>query len=104
MPAMVLHPALLGDANGDNKVDINDLTIVLARYGQSGGEIGWSTGDFNNDDKVDINDLTIVLANYGQSIGSSATGTAAVPEPGMLPLTAAGLLGLLAYGWRRLRK
>ena len=36
MPAMVLHPALSGDANGDNRVDINDLTIVLANYGQSG--------------------------------------------------------------------
>ena len=26
-----------GDANGDGKVDINDLTIVLAHYNQSGG-------------------------------------------------------------------
>jgi uncharacterized protein (DUF2141 family) len=26
-----------GDFNGDGKVDINDLTIVLANYGQSVG-------------------------------------------------------------------
>ena len=99
-PAMVLHPALLGDANGDNKVDINDLTIVLAHYGQSGAEIGWSTGDFNNDDKVNINDLTIVLANYGQSIGAAGAGLAAVPEPGTFVLVAAGLVGLPAGAWR----
>ena len=97
LPAMVLHPALPGDANGDNKVDINDLTIVLAHYGQSGAGVGWYTGDFNNDDKVDINDLTIVLANYGQSIGSSATGMAAVPEPSTLVLIGVGAIGVLGY-------
>ncbi len=101
MPAMVLHPALPGDANGDNTVDINDLTIVLANYGQSGAGVAWNTGDFNNDDKVDINDLTIVLANYGQSIGSSATGMAAVPEPSTLVLIGVGALGVLGYMQRR---
>ena len=53
-----------GDANGDHKVDINDLTIVLTNYNQSGA---WATGDFNGDAKVDINDLTIVLTNYNQT-------------------------------------
>ena len=54
-----------GDANGDGKVDINDLTIVLTNFGQSG--MTWSQGDFNTDGKVDINDLTIVLTNFGQT-------------------------------------
>jgi probable HAF family extracellular repeat protein len=85
-----------GDANGDNKVDINDLTIVLANYNQSGA---WATGDFNGDTKVDINDLTIVLANYNQTFG--ATGIHAVPEPSMLAMFAAGMVGLLAYAWRK---
>ena len=33
--AFLLTPAISGDANLDGRVDINDLTIVLAHYGQS---------------------------------------------------------------------
>ena len=51
-----------GDANVDGKVDINDLTIVLANYNQTG--MTWAQGEFTGDGTVDINDLTIVLANY----------------------------------------
>jgi hypothetical protein len=98
-PAIVLQRGLLGDANYDGKVDVNDLTIVLTNFGETGTT--WSQGDFNADGKVDINDLTIVLANYGQSVGASGAGIAAVPEPGALALLAAGSVGLLAYGWRR---
>ena len=94
----LLTPAIAGDANLDGKVDINDLTIVLAHYNQTGAS--WGTGDFTGSGTVDINDLTIVLAHYGQSSGSSA-GMAAVPEPGMLVLLAVGLIGLLTYAWRK---
>ena len=97
-----LLTALPGDANLDGKVDINDLTIVLAHYNQSG--VTWGQGDFNGDAKVDINDLTIVLANYNQTVSASAgNGLAAVPEPGALALVAAGLVGLLIY-FRRSRR
>ena len=64
--AFELKAVLPGDANGDGKVDINDLTIVLARYGQTG--MTWTQGDFNNDGKVDINDLTIVLAATARAL------------------------------------
>ena len=66
----LLTPALPGDANLDGKVDINDLTIVLAHYGQTG--MTWSQGEFTGDGTVDINDLTIVLAHYNQSLASAA--------------------------------
>ena len=33
--AFVMTPAMAGDANADGTVDINDLTIVLAHYGQT---------------------------------------------------------------------
>ena len=97
--AFLLTPALPGDANLDGTVDINDLTIVLAHYGQT-TDTTWDTGDFNADGKVDINDLTIVLASYGQTAGSSAAGMAAVPEPSALLLSAAALVGLVAFAWR----
>jgi hypothetical protein len=85
-----------GDALGDGKVDINDLTIVLAHYGQTG--MTWSQGEFTGDGTVDINDLTIVLAHYGQTSGASP---AAVPEPGALLMLAVGLSGLLAWVARK---
>ena len=34
--AFLLTPLLPGNANGDGKVDINDLTIVLSNFGQAG--------------------------------------------------------------------
>jgi probable HAF family extracellular repeat protein len=94
--AFLLTPASFGDANLDGRVDINDLTVVLASYNQSSGMI-WETGDFNNDGRVDINDLTIVLANYNTTSGA---GMASVPEPSAIALLLGGAIGLLGYAWR----
>jgi probable HAF family extracellular repeat protein len=101
--AVLLTPALQGDANLDGKVDINDLTIVLSNYGQTGAS--WMQGCMDGDPtgSVDINDLTIVLSNYGGSVGASAGGIQPVPEPGSLLLIAAGLAGWLAGFFPRRR-
>ncbi len=97
--AFLLQALLPGDANEDDRVDVNDLTIVLSNFGQTG--MTWSQGEFTGDGKVDVNDLTIALAHYGQSAGTSAAGMAAVPEPSALVLAAAVLIGLLACAQRR---
>jgi probable HAF family extracellular repeat protein len=98
-----LPQALPGDANLDGRVDINDLTAVLSNYNQSVG-MNWGTGDFTGSGTVDINDLTIVLAHYGQTAGTAIGGSfSAVPEPGALVLSLAGLVGLLTYAWRKRR-
>jgi hypothetical protein len=88
-----------GDANGDGRVDINDLTVVLTNFDQTG--MTWSQGDFTGDGKVDINDLTIVLTNFGTS---SATGIQAVPEPAGVVLFVIGAVGLVGFAWRRQAK
>ncbi len=94
-------PVLPGDANGDGRVDVNDLTIVLTNFGQTG--MTWSQGEFTGDGTVDVNDLTIVLANFGDTAGASSASLAAVPEPGTLVLLIGGLLGMLACAWRKRR-
>ena len=43
--AFLLTPLEPGDANGDGRVDINDLTIVLSNFGQTG--MAWSQGNFD---------------------------------------------------------
>ena len=63
--AFVIYAAMPGDANLDGKVDINDLTIVLAHYNQTG--MTWTQGEFTGSGTVNINDLTIVLAHYNDT-------------------------------------
>jgi hypothetical protein len=97
MPALIMVRGLMGDANLDGRVDIDDLTVVLARYNQTG--MTWGQGDFNGDGQVDINDLTIVLAHYNQTTG--AAGIVAVPEPSAIGLLLASAACLLGFARRR---
>lgn len=59
----LLTVACPGDINGDLKVDLTDLGIVQANYGQPGGP---EDGDLNGDGIVDGEDMSIVLAYYGK--------------------------------------
>lgn len=51
-----------GDASGDGEVDLADLNLVLANFGQSTSE-----GDTNGDGVVDLADLNTVLGAFGSS-------------------------------------
>ncbi|MCL2853803.1 MAG: dockerin type I domain-containing protein, partial [Defluviitaleaceae bacterium] len=56
-----------GDANGDNEVDLNDLSIFMNNYGRNSSSPGFNRlADFNNDGEVDLNDLSILVSNYGR--------------------------------------
>ncbi len=58
---------LLGDINGDGKVDIKDVAIVAKAFGSYPGHYLWNPdGDFNQDGKIDIRDLVIVAKNFGR--------------------------------------
>ncbi len=85
-----LGAILAGDANGDGTVDVADLGIVGANFGQSGKT--FADGDFNDDGSVDVADLGIVGANWSTAQATSTTDLAAlVPEPAVLGVFLMGL-------------
>ena len=58
-----------GDTNGDNIVDIFDMTKVQIGYDSKIGESNWDPDvDFNKDDAVDIFDVSIVTGNFGERL------------------------------------
>lgn len=50
-----------GDLNGDGKINILDLSILLTRFLKSPGN-----SDLNGDGKTNILDLSIILSNWGK--------------------------------------
>jgi hypothetical protein len=56
-----------GDANGDNVIDVNDISYVLFRLGDPCAASGPPTcdGDANNDGTIDVNDISYVLFRLG---------------------------------------
>jgi hypothetical protein len=113
--AVTVKIAVYGDADLSGAVGASDLSIVLTNFGLAGV---WSTGDFDYSGVVGASDLSAVLTNFGQTLPTSldispynldadaigaltAAGITVVPEPGMLVLLTAGLIGLLAYVWRK---
>ena len=94
---------LLGDANGDGKVDLNDLNIVLNNLGTTTSLR--SHGNFDGTATIDLNDLNDVLNNLGTSLsGDIANRVAAahialtpenVPEPGSFAVQSLASIALL---------
>jgi autotransporter-associated beta strand protein len=92
-----------GDFNLDGVVDNLDRSIWFANALTG---TTWQQGDANYDGVVNGLDRDLLFANLGLPPvegTSHAAGASSVPEPGTLALLAAGLLGLLVYGWRKRR-
>jgi len=49
-----------GDANGDNKIDKYDFSLMMANW----GKIGSNNCDLNNDSKVDKYDFALLMSNW----------------------------------------
>jgi len=59
---------ILGDVQGDGKVDIMDLLEMGKAFGSNSSKSNWNPYcDFNNDNKVDTIDLFDLGENYGQT-------------------------------------
>ncbi|MCX7427600.1 MAG: redoxin domain-containing protein [Planctomycetia bacterium] len=82
-------PSLLGDANGDRKVNDLDASILGANWMHTGVE--WADGDFNRDNVVNDKDAAILAAHWGETGPSSS-----VPDPATWVLVASGFLVLAA--------
>jgi hypothetical protein len=59
---VTLPPVTLlgGDINGDNTIDIRDLSYVAYHFGGPDAQ-----SDINGDGRVDILDLTLIAGNFG---------------------------------------
>ena len=78
-----VNPNLQGDLNGDNKVTIADLSILLSNFNKTG-----DTADLNGDGKVTIADLSILLSNWGKTYsGGGTTPPPTTPPPTTPPPT-----------------
>jgi hypothetical protein len=67
---------LVGDANRDARVNLEDFNVLAANFGQSFRE--WQQGDFNYDTVVNLLDFNLLASRFGQSLAAPA-GAAANP-------------------------
>jgi hypothetical protein len=71
-------PSLLGDTNGDGKVDLVDLNNVRNFFGAAGPGVA---GDTNGDNVVDLTDLNNVRNNFGASSGGAPSLSTLIAAP-----------------------
>ena len=58
---IIINPPVLGDLNGDGLVNVLDLLVIVADWGDCNGEC---PSDLNGDATVNVLDLLIVIANW----------------------------------------
>jgi hypothetical protein len=58
---------IVGDINGDGKVDVTDIAMVSAAFGSYPGHPRWNPAcDINRDNRIDVQDLAKVSKNFGK--------------------------------------
>lgn len=64
---MKVKVRILGDINGDNKVDLKDVYAIQKAFGLYEGHPRWNPLlDLNGDNKIDLRDVYAVSRNYGK--------------------------------------
>ena len=59
---------ILGDLDGDGKVDVKDVAAAALAYGSYPGHPRWNqTADINRDGKIDVKDIAAISRNFGQT-------------------------------------
>ena len=65
---MIQANPVLGDLNGDNVVNIVDMTIAAKAFGSTPSDRNWNAiADINMDKKVNIIDISIIARDYGKT-------------------------------------
>jgi len=60
--------AITGDVNGDGKVDVKDLALVIKAFGAFPGDPRFNPScDLNQDGRIDLRDIVIVVQNFGKT-------------------------------------
>lgn len=77
-------PTLVGDLNGDGKVDINDYNIIKSDFGKVGTP-GFIPDDINKNGKVDIFDYTILVTAMGSFTPAPSSAPTPIPAPSVTP-------------------
>ena len=58
---------LLGDVNGDGRVDLRDIALVARAFGSTPNSPNWNpAADVNGDGIVNMKDIDLVARNFGQ--------------------------------------
>ena len=96
-----LHIQLLGDANLNGRVGIEDLNRVLNHWGKTPPKGGAQFGDLNADGYIGIADLNRVLTAWNADVRPPQTIAASVPEPTAACLLLTLGLALARSGRRR---
>jgi len=95
-PAAADPDPLAGDANGDGRVDIDDLNAVRNNFGAVSNAV---PGDTNGDGRVDIDDLNAVRNNFGVSTQNPAIGRqSGLLHSGTIRLRSPRLVGWILAG------
>ncbi len=59
---------MVGDANGDMKIDILDILEIFSAFGSTPEDSDWNPfADLNSDGKVNILDFILIALKFGQT-------------------------------------
>jgi uncharacterized protein (DUF2141 family) len=62
-----VYVRIVGDVNGDGKVDMNDIGTAARAFGSQPGDLKWNPDcDLNHDGKIDLKDIGLTARNFGQ--------------------------------------